>query len=134
MLIRIPLLIIGAILAAQHLVVLGMIVVLLSVPLPWIAVLIANDGPPVNGEAPARCCPVRSSYDRAIESSHHVIDEDGPESERPPRRLTRRLGGRQRSDRAGTHPSGRCGARRDTGAHAVAGGGRRPASRPTSRR
>ena len=80
MLIRIPLLILGAILAAQHLVVLGMIVVLLSVPLPWIAVLIANDGPPVKGRR-RRVLPGEIHYDRAIESSHHVIDEE-PESER----------------------------------------------------
>jgi hypothetical protein len=75
MLIRIPLIVGGAILAAQHLVVLGVIVVLLSVPLPWVAVLIANDRPPVNAKR-RRVLPGTISYDRAIEPTTHVIDEE----------------------------------------------------------
>lgn len=52
---------------------LALTLILLSVPLPWIAVLIANDGPARN-QKPRKVVPGTISYDRAIEARHEVID------------------------------------------------------------
>ncbi|EHK82701.1 DUF3099 domain-containing protein [Saccharomonospora azurea] len=58
---------------------LAMALVLLSVPLPWVAVLIANDRPPRKSERVSRF--QRSA--RAIEnSSHRVIDSSEKRPER----------------------------------------------------
>jgi hypothetical protein len=59
----------------MHMPVLAIIVVVLSVPLPWIAVLIANDGPARNAKG-RKVLPGTISYERAIENHHHVIDSD----------------------------------------------------------
>ena len=73
MLTRIPLLIGGGILASMHLPVLAVIMVVLSVPLPWVAVLIANDSLARDSKA-LKPVPGQISYERAIENTHHVID------------------------------------------------------------
>ncbi len=49
--------------------------ILLSVPLPWMAVLLANDGPARNAK-PKKVLPGTISFDRQLESYHHVIDVD----------------------------------------------------------
>jgi hypothetical protein len=51
MLSRIPLLIIAGLLV-QHVWWLAVIIVVISIPLPWVAVLIANDRPPRKSEHP----------------------------------------------------------------------------------
>ncbi|MEO5832683.1 MAG: DUF3099 domain-containing protein [Nakamurella sp.] len=52
---------------------LALTLIMLSVPLPWIAVLIANDGPARDQKA-RKVLPGTISYDRAIEARHEVID------------------------------------------------------------
>lgn len=74
---RIPFLIAAAATIQTPWLAIGLI--LLSVPLPWIAVMIANDGPARTSRA-KKVLPGVISYDRAIESQHNVIDADGPET------------------------------------------------------
>ena len=73
MLMRIPFLVGAA--ACYQIPWLAITLILISVPLPWAAVLLANDGPARNAK-PKKVLPGTISYDRAIESHHHVIDAD----------------------------------------------------------
>ncbi len=75
MLLRLPF-IIGAA-AAYQIPWLAIALILLSVPLPWAAVLLANDGPARNARS-KKVLPGTIRYDRAIESYSHVIDADEP--------------------------------------------------------
>ena len=76
MLIRIPMMIAGGVLASLHLVALAIVVVVLSIPLPWVAVLLANEGPAKNAKPLRKVLPGTISYDRAIERPHSVVDAD----------------------------------------------------------
>ncbi|WP_111765093.1 DUF3099 domain-containing protein [Nakamurella deserti] len=62
---------------------LALTLILLSVPLPWIAVLIANDGPARTQKA-KKVLPGTISYDRAIETHHEVIDAPATDDHRTP--------------------------------------------------
>lgn len=53
----------------------AMLVVLVSVPLPWIAVLIANDRPPRRKDEPSRYLERRRMDRRSIEAAHHQTIE-----------------------------------------------------------
>ncbi|MCX2730932.1 DUF3099 domain-containing protein [Saccharopolyspora sp. NFXS83] len=67
---RIPCLIAGA--ACYQIWWLALIIVAISIPLPWMAVLIANDRPPRKTEQVNRF----QHSDRALESSEHRVIED----------------------------------------------------------
>ena len=54
---------------------LAVTLIALSVPLPWMAVLVANDGP-VRDTKQRRPLPGTLSFDRAIAPTTHVIDAD----------------------------------------------------------
>ncbi len=73
---RIPFLF--AAVATYHTPWLALTFIVLGIPLPWIAVLVANDGPPRNKRA-NKVLPGTIPYERAIERPHEVIDaiEDG---------------------------------------------------------
>jgi hypothetical protein len=70
---RIPFLIAAA--ATYQIPWLAIGLILISIPLPWMAVLIANDGPARNARA-KKMLPGTISYERAIENEHFVIDAD----------------------------------------------------------
>nr|WP_221316236.1 DUF3099 domain-containing protein [Saccharopolyspora gloriosae] len=67
---RIPCLIAGA--ACYQIWWLALIIVAISIPLPWMAVLIANDRPPRKTEQVNRY----QHSDRALESGAHRVIED----------------------------------------------------------
>lgn len=67
---RIPCLIAGA--ACYQIWWLALIIVAISIPLPWMAVLIANDRPPRKTEQVNRY----QHSDRALESGEHRVIED----------------------------------------------------------
>ncbi|MFJ8967120.1 DUF3099 domain-containing protein [Lentzea sp. NPDC102401] len=63
---RIPCIVLAVVFAQIWWLALGLI--LLSVPLPWMAVLIANDRPPRKAEKPQRLAPSRRALKAATES------------------------------------------------------------------
>ena len=71
---RIPALIIAAIAySAFGSALAAILIIAVSVPLPWIAVLIANDRPPRSKDEASFYSPeVRKA--RALESEHHIIE------------------------------------------------------------
>ena len=77
MLSRIPFLVGAGILGAYDQPVLAIVCILISVPLPWIAVLAANDGPRKNPRG-RKILPGTLTPDRALPTSYHVIDDDEP--------------------------------------------------------
>jgi hypothetical protein len=72
MLCRIPLLILAG-LFVQHLWWLSVVLVVISIPLPWVAVLIANDRPPRKSEHP-HWYQRRTNAPELERTEHQVID------------------------------------------------------------
>ncbi|MHA7663655.1 DUF3099 domain-containing protein [Mycolicibacterium sp. HS_4_1] len=80
---RIPALLLAALAySIWHNGLISLAILIASIPLPWIAVLIANDRPPRTAEEPRRYdagrrAPMVPGAERpAIEDGHHVIDGD----------------------------------------------------------
>lgn len=80
---RIPALLLAALAySIWHNGLISLAILIASIPLPWIAVLIANDRPPRTAEEPrcydaGRRAPMVPGAERpAIEDGHHVIDGD----------------------------------------------------------
>ena len=79
---RIPCLILGGVLALGFgWTIAAAVVVVLSIPLPWVAVLIANDGPPRKAEKVAAYRP-----DRVVEARSSAALETGVIIDIPPDR------------------------------------------------
>ncbi len=68
---RIPFLLIAA--ASYQTLWVSLIFIALSIPLPWMAVLIANDAP-AKKKRMKKVTPGTISYDRAIAPTHEVVD------------------------------------------------------------
>ncbi len=78
MLLRIPFLFAAA--ASYQILWLSLIFIALSIPLPWMAVLIANDAPAKKNRV-KKVIPGTISYERAIAPMHEVVDAIDASSE-----------------------------------------------------
>jgi hypothetical protein len=78
---RIPLLVLAGVF--YHIWWLALALVVLSVPLPWMAVLIANDRPPLKSEKVSRYREQEAT--RALESQEHPVIDDQADPAAPPR-------------------------------------------------
>jgi hypothetical protein len=75
--VRIPALIIAAwVYSAFHSPLGALAVIAVSIPLPWMAVLIANDRPPRRSDEPSRYPYARRAQPALPEPTSHVIDDE----------------------------------------------------------